>query len=161
MGCAESPNICEEKHIMKRIHLIAAATVIGLAGGTLGLVATAPAHAATASAVAKPADAPANCPAGATCGYTGENYTGREGILQGDNSNLEAPGDVWENIESVFNHGNSCNVVLFTDTGYNPDGGGWFLNREIGGKNGGLPDIASVNEGLWHHVYSNLWVGCS
>jgi hypothetical protein len=153
---------------MKRIHLIAAATMVGLAGATLGLTATAPAHAATTSVTAsrltaKPAGAPTTCPAGYVCGYTGENYTGREGMLEGDNPNLAVSGDVWENIESVFNHGNSCNVVLYTDTGYNPDGGGWFLNRYIPNttNTGGLPDIASVNEGLWHHVYSNFWVGCA
>jgi hypothetical protein len=160
---------------MKRSRLRAVVAALGLAGCMLGL-ATTPAFAATTSAAVSPAKAashahaapavpsarlapaaaPANCPAGATCGYTGENYTGSEGILYGDNSNLTGSGSIWESIESVWNHGNSCNVVLYHNTGYNPDSGSYTLNRGHG-----LADIASVNEGLWHHTYSNLWVGCS
>jgi hypothetical protein len=77
------------------------------------------------------------------------------GRLFGNNRNLTGRGSIWQRVESVWNNGQHCNAVLYHDTNYNPAGGLYVLNRGHG-----LPNIATVHEGLWHHVYSNLWVGC-
>lgn len=155
---------------MKRNHLYAAAAAISLTGSLIGLGVTVPVSAATTSvaasahstghasrvATAQPdatQPAPSNCPKGYTCGYTQEDYKGSEGKLAGDNASL---GGIWQSIESVYNNGNSCNVALYHDTNYNPDGGTTTVNRQ-----NGLKDIASVHEALWHHVSSNKWIGCA
>lgn len=92
-------------------------------------------------------EASADCPSGATCAYTGINFTGSQGPLWGNNTN-DAQYYTWANAESVSNNGTQCADWIYQDTNY---GGGNFV----------LPIhyVVSNLSGTWgwHHLYSNHW----
>jgi len=89
--------------------------------------------------------APANCQSGATCGFTGANYTGSYGNVFGDNSNLTF--SPWTGVHSVWNNGNYCNDQLFTSTG-------WTGNSLILG----LGDhVDSLSATYANNIRSNRW----
>lgn len=135
---------------------LAGATALGGTAVTASgaLAATTPATQANHVGHATPiaSAAPAGCPSGATCGWTGENYTGKIGILYGNNRDLTKYAAVWDHVESVYNNGKYCTVWLYHWKNYNGSGGWEYLARGVG-----LRDIASVGEGLWHHTWSNHW----
>jgi hypothetical protein len=105
--------------------------------------------AATGAVVtAAPASASySDCPSGGLCGYLGVNGSGTPGVVYGDNSNL-LQYNKFNNAESLFNNGNSCNVRIYSGTGYT--GYSYVLSR--GYFNGSL-----ANTVYWHNVAANNW----
>jgi Peptidase inhibitor family I36 len=154
-------------------------TAVGFALAAASLAIAVPATAATTStattssvtattsiapqAVAAPgaatAKAPSNCPLGCLCGYTRPNYVGSmaaftEGCLQGDNLDLNVPGDVWNNVASIFNNGAYDNVKVYRNTDYSHAGGHWACLY----KGTGFANMQSQLPGIYHHLWSNYWV---
>jgi hypothetical protein len=143
-------------------------TVLGFVLATASLAVVVPATAATTVTTATAATtgtirstvttapevsaAPSNCPAGALCGYTGANYTGSEGKLFGDNPDLNVSGDVWNNVDSIYNNGNSDNAVVYRDENYT----GVHLACLYRGT--GFPNMQSRLPDLYHHIWSNFWI---
>jgi hypothetical protein len=99
------------------------------------------------AAVAASPEASASCPSGATCAYTGINFTGSQGPVYGNNSN-DAQYYTWSHAESISNNGTQCADWIYQNTNY---GGGNFV----------LPIhyVVSNLSGTWgwHHLYSNHW----
>ena len=97
-------------------------------------------------AVAAP-QASASCPSGATCAYTGINFTGSQGPLWGNNTN-DAQYNTWANAESILNNGTQCADWIYQNTNY---GGGNFVVP--------IGYVVSNLSGTWgwHHLYSNHW----
>ncbi|MDR6975058.1 hypothetical protein J2X68_001742 [Streptomyces sp. 3330] len=122
---------------MKRI-LAKAGIVLGsVALATTGaLITAAPANAALS-----------DCPSGGLCAYLGVNGSGDPGVVYGDNTNL-LQYNKFNNAESLYNNGNSCNVRIYSGTGYT--GSSYVLSR--GYYNGSL-----ANTVYWHNVASNNW----
>lgn len=117
-------------------------------------VATSSSNRSTATTALAASAAPSSCPLGALCGYTGANYTGSEGKLFGDNPNLNVAGDVWNNVASIYNNGQSDNVVVYRGENYSSDGGHEAcLYRQTG-----FPNMQSQLPGLYHHIWSNFWI---
>ena len=113
---------------------------------TLAALGVAAATALGGVAVAAP-QASASCPSGATCAYTGINFTGSQGPLYGNNTN-DAQYNTWANAESIVNNGTQCADWIYQNTNY-------------GGGNSIVP-IGYVVSNLsgtwgWHHLYSNHW----
>lgn len=99
---------------MIRTKLAAAFGAAALAG--LGIAATAtPASAAWS-----------DCSSGALCAYLGDNGSGDPGEVFGDNTNLEQY-NKFNNAESVYNNGNSCDVRIYDERNYTGDY--WVLER--------------------------------
>ncbi|MEN3586163.1 peptidase inhibitor family I36 protein [Streptomyces sp. ZYX-F-203] len=119
--------------IGKRIAAVLGAAA--LAGAGLAMTAT-PASAAYS-----------DCTPGALCAYTGDSGYGSPGKVYGDNTNL-LQYDKFNNAESVYNNGNSCNVRVYNGTSYT---GSYFtLARgytigDLDGYRGGIfaDDLAS------------------
>ena len=91
-----------------------------------------------------------SCPSGATCAYTTTNWASAAGPVTGNNTNL-TQFSKWTGAESIYNNGTSCNVYIYSSTGYH--GTRYALNRGTGWKTIAGSDI-------WHHAYSNQWYGC-
>jgi hypothetical protein len=88
-----------------------------------------------------------DCPKGATCSWTGTNYTGTMGPVYGNNTNDQQYA-TWANSESVANNGSQCEDWVFSAQGY----GGSSIGLQIG--------YGVSNESgtwMWHHLYSNHW----
>ncbi|MFH8578776.1 peptidase inhibitor family I36 protein [Streptomyces zaomyceticus] len=95
---------------------------LGMAAGVaLGTAAVAP----VANA------APGGCASGGLCVYWTSGYTGSVQTVYQNNTDLTMYGN-FKNAKggSVFNNGNSCNVMLWKETGY--QGQGWHLDRNTG-----------------------------
>ncbi|GAA5212810.1 MULTISPECIES: peptidase inhibitor family I36 protein [Streptomyces] len=70
------------------------------------------------AATATPASAAwTDCSSGALCAYLGDNGSGDPGEVFGDNTNL-LQYNKFNNAESVYNNGNSCNVRIYNGTNY-------------------------------------------
>lgn len=120
---------------MRARALVATLGLLGAAGA--GILAGAP----TAMA------APAGCPSGATCAYTGTDFTGSVGPIYGNNSNLTVY-STFRNVESIYNNGTQCEDFMFYGT-------------NLTGSSFGIP-IGYQNQNLagswaWHHIDSNQW----
>ncbi len=87
------------------------------------------------------------CPAGALCAYLGTNGSGAPGKVYNDNSNL-LQYNKFNNAESLYNNGNSCNVRIFSGTGYT--GSNYVLSR-------GWTNPTLSGTVYWHNVASNDW----
>ncbi|MEH0417983.1 peptidase inhibitor family I36 protein [Streptomyces sp. B21-083] len=122
---------------MKRILVKA-----GIALGSVALAATG------AFVTASPANASwSECPAGSLCAYLAPNGSGAPGKVSDDNSNL-LQYNKFDNAESLYNHGNNCNVRIFSGLGYT--GSSYVLDR-------GMTNPTLANTVWWHNVASNDW----
>ncbi|MGW2642025.1 peptidase inhibitor family I36 protein [Streptomyces sp. NPDC001348] len=119
--------------------------ILAKAGIALGSVALATTGALITAAPANAAWS--DCPAGALCAYLGVNGAGDPGVVYNDNANL-LQYNKFNNAESLYNHGNNCNVRLYS--GLNYTGASYVLAR--GYYNGSL-----ANTVWWHNVASNDW----
>lgn len=108
----------------------------------------------TGTTTPKASPAPTNCPLHDLCGYTAPNYKGSEGKLAMDNRNLNVPGDVWNNVASIYNNGATYNVIVFRGENYSSDGG----HEACLYKQTGFPNMQSQLPGLYHHIWSNFWI---
>ncbi|GAA3774788.1 hypothetical protein GCM10022225_73200 [Plantactinospora mayteni] len=90
------------------------------------------------------------CPSGATCAYTSTNWAGAPGPVYGDNRDLSGFAK-WRGAESIYNNGTSCNVYVYSGTGYS--GVRYPLARGTGWT-------TLSGSSIWHHAYSNRWYGC-
>jgi hypothetical protein len=136
------------------ITILAATGATASAAHVAASTATSVVSRSTVTTMPKVSAAPSTCPAGALCGYTGANYTGREGELFGDNPDLNVPGDVWNNVASIYNNGQHDNVVVYRGENYSSDGGHQAcLYRQTG-----FPNMGSQLPGLYHHIWSNFWI---
>jgi hypothetical protein len=98
--------------------------------------------------VASPANADVDdCPAGALCAWLGEWGTYARGQVYQNNSNL-LQYNTFNNAESIWNNGNSCNVRVYNGTNYS--GSSYVLQRGYG--TGVLYGTA-----YYHDVASNRW----
>ena len=88
-----------------------------------------------------------SCPSGATCAWTGTNYTGTIGPVYGNNTN-DKQYATWAGAESVANNGTSCEDWVFQNENY----GGSVLALPIGYGDGNLSGTWA-----WHHLWSNHW----
>ncbi|MBE8474358.1 peptidase inhibitor family I36 protein [Streptomyces justiciae] len=127
---------------MIRTRIAAAIGAAALAG--LGVAATAtPASAAYS-----------DCSSGALCAYLSDNGVGDPGEVFGDNSNL-LQYNKFNNAESVYNNGNSCDVRIYDQTGYTGDSfvlhRGYVINNLDAYENGDFAD----------DLASNKWINCS
>jgi len=124
----------------------AAAATAGTAGTAMDRLTVATAQKASA--------APSGCRLGYLCGYTGPNYTGSLGKLFEDNRDLNVPGDIWNNVASIYNNGAHDNVIVYRGENYSSDGGHEAcLYRQTG-----FPNMKSQLPGLYHHIWSNFWI---
>ncbi|MGW0456739.1 peptidase inhibitor family I36 protein [Streptomyces tendae] len=99
---------------MIRTKIAAAFGAAALAG--LGIAATAtPASAAWS-----------DCDSGALCAYLSDGGGGTPGQVFGNNTNLEQY-NKFNNAESVYNNGNSCDVRIYDERNYT--GNYWILER--------------------------------
>jgi hypothetical protein len=140
--------------------------VLGLVLAAASLTVVVPAATATAATTNAPGTpaavasaAPANCPLHCLCGYTNPSYVGSiaagtEGCLEGDNTDLNVPGDVWNNVASIYNNGASDNVIVYRGEDYSSDGG----HEACFYRQTGFPDMQSQLPGLYHHIWSNFWI---
>jgi hypothetical protein len=118
-------------------HILATSgAIVTLAAGVVGLT-------------AGPAAAE-SCPSGATCAYTTTNWASSAGPVTGNNKNLTGYSR-WTGAESIYNNGKSCNVYIYSATGYN--GSRYPLNKGTGWR-------TISGSAIWHHAYSNQWYGC-
>ncbi|MET7850516.1 peptidase inhibitor family I36 protein [Streptomyces avermitilis] len=122
------------------MHRILVRSGIALGGAALAAVG--------ALATAGPADAAwSDCPAGSLCAYLGTDGSGDPGTVSGDNNNL-LQYNKFNNAESLYNHGNSCNVRIFS--GLNKTGSSYVLDR-------GYTNPTLAGTVYWHNVASNDW----
>ena len=141
---------------MLKSGILRLAVVVAMIVSALGItfLATTGASAATVTTAAKATPAPHGCPLTYVCGYTGPNYTGSMGKLQYDNSDLNVPGDIWNNVASIYNNGAHDNVIVYRGENYSSDGGHEAcLYRQTG-----FPNMQSQLPGLYHHIWSNFWI---
>src|ERR1700722_16245606 len=82
---------------------------------------TATLFAGTAVAFATPAAA--SCPSGATCSYPGNNFTGTQGPVYGNNTN-DKQYATWAGAESISNNGKECADWIYQNENY---GGSSFV----------------------------------
>lgn len=87
-----------------RMPLWAGAALLSVAG-VVGLTAP-PAQAAKA-----------DCPAGALCAYAQDGFAGTPGKVYEDNTDLTGSNS-FSHPKSVYNHGNSCDVTIYTGKSY-------------------------------------------
>lgn len=118
--------------------ITALAATAALAGGALAIAPSAQA-------------APAGCSSGALCAYYHSSYGsvtghGVQQVFQ-DNANLTGYYNFYY-IQggSLFNNGNSCNVMVYTDTSRH--GTGYQLNRGTGWPNIGT-NLTHVSSNYW------------
>ncbi|MEV7872055.1 peptidase inhibitor family I36 protein [Streptomyces sp. NPDC088124] len=119
---------------------VAATTAGGalLAGVGLGLTAT-PAQAGWD-----------DCDSGALCAYTQTKGGGTPGQVWGDNVNLRQY-NKFDNARSLYNNGNNCDVVLFTNT--------WLRGKaQLFPRGYVVSDTDGTN--IEDGVGSNYWTNC-
>ncbi|MFW6690355.1 peptidase inhibitor family I36 protein [Streptomyces sp. MAR4 CNX-425] len=122
---------------MTRAKIAAAATAAVLAG--IGVAATAtPASAAWGG-----------CRSGALCAYVQPNGGGDPGEVFGDNSNLRQY-TKFDNVESIWNNGNNCNVRLYE--GLSRSGDSYVLSRGYA-----TYDLYATRRDFYHDIDSNNW----
>jgi hypothetical protein len=104
------------------------------------------------AATATPASAAySQCESGALCAYLYDSGTGTPGQVFGNNTNLEQY-DKFNNAESVFNNGNSCDVHIYDERNY--AGTNALLKRGYA-----VHDLDSVMDGAFaDDIASNYWV---
>ncbi|WP_327348968.1 peptidase inhibitor family I36 protein [Streptomyces europaeiscabiei] len=101
-------------------------------------------------ATATPANAQlTDCDSGALCAWDKDDYMGVRGQVFGDNSNL-LQYYAFDNAESVFNNGNSCNVRI------------WNRLNETGnymtlGRGASYYDLDARSDGFADNLASNDW----
>lgn len=88
-----------------------------------------------------------DCPSGATCAWTGVNFTGSMGPVWGNNTN-DKQYATWANVESVGNNGTQCEDWVFQNENY----GGASFGIQIGYVSSNLSGTWA-----WHHLWSNHW----
>lgn len=113
--------------------MVAAAMAAAVLGGTG--VATAPAASA------------ASCPSGATCAYTGTNFTGSQGPVYGNNTD-DAQYSTWANAESISNNGTQCTDWIYYGKNYGNPNFSLAVGYVVSNLSGSWG---------WHHLYSNHW----
>ncbi|MFH8973320.1 peptidase inhibitor family I36 protein [Streptomyces sp. NPDC017890] len=102
------------------------------------------------SATATPASAAwSDCDPGALCAYLSDNGGGTPGQVFGDNANLEQY-DKFNNAESLYNNGNSCDAHIFDETNYRGNnfilGRGWMIGNLDGVYSGTYADDVASNK---------------
>lgn len=131
--------------------MIAGAASTALAASALAFAAPGAAQAASHGTAVRPhitaARVAAVCPSGATCSYTGTNYTGQAGPVYGNNTN-DYQYYTWSHAESVANNGTQCTDWLYQNENY----GGYDFYLYIGYEAGTLSGTV-----YWHHLESNHW----
>ncbi|MDO0935737.1 peptidase inhibitor family I36 protein [Streptomyces sp. DG2A-72] len=107
------------------------------------------------AATATPANAAwSDCSSGALCAYLSDNGGGDPGEVFGDNTNL-LQFNKFDNAESVYNNGNSCDVRIYDQTGYS--GNSFILHRARVVSN----LDTWMNGNFADDVASNRWINCS
>ncbi|MFB7083854.1 peptidase inhibitor family I36 protein [Streptomyces sp. NPDC056296] len=102
------------------------------------------------AATATPASAAySDCSSGALCAYLGDHGAGDPGEVFGDNRDL-LQYSKFNNAESLYNNGNSCNVRIYNGLNYSGDSyvlprgiAIYNLDGHLGGK--WADDVASNN----------------
>ncbi|MGC9535336.1 peptidase inhibitor family I36 protein [Streptomyces sp. UG1] len=112
-----------------------------LAAGLGVATAAAPAHAAKS-----------DCPAGALCAYTQSNFAGTPGKVYQNNADL-TPYYSFRNVKSVYNHGNSCDVTIYTGTNY--------TGNQMTIERGDAYNFGSGSTFVQNGIKSNKWVNCA
>ncbi|NNN31379.1 peptidase inhibitor family I36 protein [Streptomyces sp. S3(2020)] len=103
------------------------------------------------AATATPANAAwSDCDSGALCAYLGDYGYGTPGQVFGNNTNLEQY-NKFNNAESVFNNGNSCDVRLYDEQNY----GG---NNVILKRGYIVRDLDTEASTFAQDIASNYWV---
>ncbi|MFD6281905.1 peptidase inhibitor family I36 protein [Streptomyces sp. NPDC060209] len=127
------------KFIALRTKAAVAAGAVLLAG--LGVAATAaPAQAAIS-----------DCSAGALCAWLATGYAGDPGEVFGDNTNLRQY-NKFNNAGSVYNHGNDCDVRIYTLKDH--EGRSYLLRRGHA-----ISNLNTFSDGLFQYgIGSNKWV---
>ncbi|MGW0707073.1 peptidase inhibitor family I36 protein [Streptomyces sp. NPDC002643] len=122
-----------------RTKAAAAVGAVALAGMGVTLGAT-PAHAAKS-----------DCPSGALCVWTQTSYGGTRGQVFGNNADLTIY-YAFNNAKSLYNHGNSCDVTIYTGKNYS----GYSMTIDRG-------DAFSLSENsvFYNNISSNKWTNCS
>lgn len=121
----------------RRAKVAAAASAVLLAGMGVTLGAS-PAHAAKS-----------DCPAGALCVWTQPNYGGTMGKVYGNNNDLTIY-YAFNNVKSLYNNGNDCDVTVYTGRNHT----GYGMNVDRGDA---IPEL-SVNSVFYNDISSNQWV---
>lgn len=111
---------------------------LGMAAGVaLGAAAVAPAANA----------APAGCASGGLCVYWQADYQGAVQTVYQDNTDLTGYTNFKYALNgAAFNNGNSCNVVVYKETGY--QGQGWILYRGTGWNRIG-DNLSTIGSNKW------------
>ncbi|MEU3900439.1 peptidase inhibitor family I36 protein [Streptomyces sp. NPDC045251] len=101
-------------------------------------------------ATATPASAAwSDCDSGALCAYLSDNGGGTPGQVFGTNSNL-LQYNKFDNAESLYNNGNSCDAHIFDETNFNGNnfilGRGWAIGNLDGVYGGTYADDVASNK---------------
>ncbi|MFI7406279.1 peptidase inhibitor family I36 protein [Streptomyces sp. NPDC049541] len=103
--------------------------------------------AGAASATQAAPQAASDCPAGWFCVWSGQNYTGHMQKVAGTNADL-TQFSVFQDFQSWYNHGNSCDFKWYSATNY-------------GGSSGVIPRGYKTYDSGHHYIKSNKWTNCS
>jgi hypothetical protein len=89
------------------------------------------------------------CGSGATCGYTAANFTGTEGDIYQDNSNLEQY-YVWAHVDSVSNNGTQCTDFMYYGLSWGKPYFTLYIHYVFG-------NLQTDDPTYYHHIFSNSW----
>lgn len=121
----------------RRRRLTACAVLLSALG--IGLSA-APAHAAKS-----------DCYAGAFCAYTQTSFAGTPGKVYQNNTDLTMYYS-FAHPKSIYNNGNSCDVIIYTGKGY--------TGNQMTVERGVAYTLSSSSTFRVHGIASNKWVNC-
>ncbi|WP_168220734.1 peptidase inhibitor family I36 protein [Streptomyces sp. RFCAC02] len=95
--------------------------------------------------------AKSDCPAGALCAYQQTNFGGTPGRVYENNTDLTSSPS-FSAPKSVYNHGNSCDVTIYT--GRNYSGYSMTIDR------GDAYTLSTDSVFRTYGIASNRWVNC-
>lgn len=94
--------------------------------------------------------AKSDCPAGALCAYTQEDFGGTPGKVYQNNADLTMYYS-FSHPKSIYNHGNSCDVTIYTGKNYS----GYSMTIDRGDAY-----TFSENSVFRSGIASNRWTNC-
>ncbi|WP_437010129.1 peptidase inhibitor family I36 protein [Streptomyces sp. enrichment culture] len=95
--------------------------------------------------------AKADCYAGAFCAYSQAGFAGTPGKVYENNTDLTGYYS-FSHPKSIYNNGNSCDVVIYTGKGYT--GNSMTIERGV------AYTLGSDSTFRVHGIASNKWVNC-
>ncbi|WP_159392534.1 peptidase inhibitor family I36 protein [Streptomyces niveus] len=95
--------------------------------------------------------AKSDCYAGAFCAYTQDSFAGTPGKVYENNTDLTGFNS-FAHPKSIYNHGNSCDVTIYTGKGY--------TGSQMTIERGDAYTLGSGSTFRLNGIASNKWVNC-